>query len=107
MSSSSSTIRISDAICNPCLLIPRSFFLYLLLSRWKCQNNFGTLLAISGVVQGNVSAMVFHHLSYDGEAETGALRACGDVWLGQAVALLVRQAHAIVGDAKLHRAFTW
>src|SRR5258708_35993306 len=99
MSSSSSTIRISDAICNPCLLIPRSFFLYFLLSRWKRQNDFGAVHAACCVLQGDIAAMVFHHLAHDRETKAGALGARGHVGLRQPVALFVRQADAIVGNA--------
>src|SRR6185437_6814215 len=97
ISSSSSTIRISDAINDPFLVIFFSAF-HTLLHKRKTEHDDRPLPALT-VVQGNLAAMVFHDLAHDGEAQPGALGPRGDVWLGQAVAVLRRQPDAIVGDA--------
>src|SRR5579871_5254104 len=112
ISSSSSTIRISDAICNPCLLIPGSFFLHTLLPRWKCQYDLRSrlvlamlavaMLAVASILQDDLSAMVFHDLADDRQAEARALGPRRNVRLGQSVSMFVRQADTVVGDAEDH-----
>src|ERR1700733_6701678 len=100
MSSSSSTTRISDAISDPFLLIFTSSFcpLGILLYERQGQGDLRPLPALR-VGQGDFPAMVFHDLAHDSEPQAGALDAGGDVRLGQAVAMLRRQADAIVDDA--------
>jgi len=44
--------------------------------------------------------MVFHDFAHNGQSQTGALGAGGDVRLGQPVTMFRRQTHAIVGDTK-------
>src|SRR3954463_2266718 len=106
MSSSSSTMRISDAISDPFLLIFTSFYvgrlvgpLGVLLAEGEGERD-GRALPVFGVGEGDVPAMVFHDLAHDREAEPRALGARGDVRLGQAMAVLRRQSDAIVGDAE-------
>src|ERR1041385_2957831 len=97
MSSSSSTMRTSDAISDPFLLIFKSFFvvltiagLLLLLGKGEGQRDFRSLPA-SGVAQGNVAAMVFHDLAHNGEPQPRTLGAGGDIGFGQTVAMFRRQ----------------
>src|SRR5690348_15427874 len=94
MSSSSSTMRISDAICDPCLLI-RCPFRALLCQR-EGQNDLRAVMiggiGMPGVLQHQFAAMVFENLAHDREAKPRALGARGDVRLGQPVAMLLRQA---------------
>src|SRR5579872_956384 len=52
--------------------------------------------AAAAILEMQFAAMVFHDLLDDRQAETGATGARRDVWLGQAIALLVRQADAVV-----------
>src|ERR1043166_4329723 len=91
ISSSSSTTRISDAISDPFLLIFDTFLTQILLYKREGQRDFRPLPAL-GVAQGDFSTMVFHDLAHDGEAQTRALGAGGDIRLGQAMAMLRRQA---------------
>src|SRR5690349_4154139 len=104
ISSSSSTIRTSDAICNPCLFIPRPFFLYFFLSRREAQNDFRAPYVLVRVLQRDVAAMVFHDLANDRQTQTRALGARRDIRLGQPVALFVRQANAVVRNFETHHA---
>src|SRR5262249_8845715 len=86
ISSSSSTMRISDAISDPFLLIFRSFFTLLgyqiLLGKRKSQSDLGAAFPFH-IGQGDVAAMVLHDLAHDGEAQTRALGARGDIGLGE------------------------
>src|SRR6188768_505960 len=99
MSSSSSTMRISDAINDPFLLIFQSFFTFprrsggflIFLCEGQSQGDFGALPAF-GIGENDLPAMVFHDLAYDRQTQAGALAAGGDIRLGQAVAMLRRQA---------------
>src|SRR5579883_1976542 len=105
ISSSSSTMRISDAISDPFLLI----FISLhvgglvapfagLLAEGEGERHLGPL-AVLGIGKDDVPAMVFHDLAHDGEPKPRALGAGGDIGLGQAMAMLGRQAYAVVADA--------
>src|SRR3954466_2290818 len=108
MSSSSSTMRISDAISDPFLLIFTSLDVGLdigglfrpcsLLAEGEGEPDFGPFPTF-GIGKGDVPAMVFHDLAHDGEPQAGALGAGGDIRLGQAMAVFRRQPHAIIGDA--------
>src|SRR6202789_2961569 len=108
MSSSSSTTRISGAASNPFLLIPNTFFVRTYFTRFlpegeEQRHDRAVLLPIAiraTVGQRDFAAMVFGNLAHDGEPEAGALRAGGHIGLGQPVALLMRQADAVVGGAK-------
>src|SRR6185312_4371752 len=109
MSSSSSTMRISDAISDPFLLIFTSFYVGgtfcpfgSLLTEGEGKRNDRSASAFFsgfGIGKDDVPAMVFHDLAYDGQAQSRALGARGHVRFGQAMAMFRRQAHAIVGDA--------
>src|SRR5215469_6529711 len=101
MSSSSSTMSISDAISDPFLLIFTSSLCTFRgpLREGEGQGDIGPFPAL-GVGQGDLPAMVFHDLANDGQSETRALGAGCDIWLGQPVTMLCRQADSIVGDAK-------
>src|SRR6185437_5020693 len=112
ISSSSSTIRISDAICDPFLLIALSLGLGVLLSRREDQNDLRAMLnvpiiggiptmrAVARILQDQFAAMVFQNLAHDREAETCALGSRRYIGLGQPVAMFVRQADAVVCDSK-------
>src|ERR1700742_3453230 len=106
ISSSSSTMRISDAISDPFLLIFTSFYVgglfwpfYGLLTEGEGERNdraspiFRPILNIG---KDDVPAMVFHDLAHDGEPQARALGAGGHIGLGEAMAMLRRQADAIV-----------
>src|ERR1700744_2244484 len=100
MSSSSSTIRTSDAICDPFLLIACS--LVLLLPRREGHHDLRAMHPVvmvvrilSGILQPQLAALVFGDLAHDRGPEPGALGARRDVRLGQPVAMLVRQADAV------------
>src|SRR5579883_1972034 len=54
--------------------------------------------AAAAIFEAQLAAMVFHDLLDDRQTETGAAGARGDVWLSQAIALLMRQADAVVLD---------
>src|SRR5438067_6431875 len=107
MSSSSSTMRISDAISDPFLLIFTSLDVGLdiggfvrpcgLLAEGEGEPDLGPFPTF-GIGKGDVPAMVFHDLAHDGEPQAGALGARGDIRFSQAMAVFRRQAHAIVGD---------
>src|SRR6185312_4481038 len=104
ISSSSSTTRISDAISDPFLLIFNTFLTHSLLYHRECERDDGTRRS-GRVVEQDFSAMVFHDLADDGEAEARALGAGRDIGFGEVVAMLGRQADAVVGDAESqHRA---
>src|SRR3569832_1062859 len=108
MSSSSSTIRISDVVCgDPFLLIHCPVFSCELLSKRKRENHFRTLVFAPHILQGDFPAMVFGNLAHDGEAEARALRARGDLGLGQPVAVFRRQAYAIVRGAEDDLVIHW
>src|SRR6478672_3793158 len=108
MSSSSSTMRISDAISDPFLLIFASFYVGglfrpfdVFLDEREGERNLGApalFLASFGIGEGDIPAMVFHDLAHDRQTQPRALGPGGDVRLGQPVAMLRRQANAIVGD---------
>src|ERR1700761_3159046 len=101
MSSSSSTMRISDAISNPFLLIFTSSFcpFRVLLGEGEGQGDLCPLPVLH-IGERDFPAMVFHDLAHDRQAQPRALGAGGDVRLGQAMAMFRRQADAIVGDAE-------
>src|SRR5215469_15706653 len=54
--------------------------------------------AAGAIVEAQLAAVVFHDLLDDRQTETRAAAARGDVPLGQPIALLVRQADAVVFD---------
>src|SRR5689334_12392832 len=109
ISSSSSTMRISDAISDPFLLIFTSFYvggLFCpfdgLLTEGEGERDFRPSPAFAptlGIGEDDVPAMVFHDLAHDREPQPGALGARGDIGLGEPMAMLRRQADAIVGNA--------
>src|ERR1043165_4775934 len=92
MSSSSSTMRISDAINDPFLLIFQSFFTLFrragsfgyLLCEGETQGDFGAL-APFGIGKNDLPAMVFHDLAHNRQTQAGALGARRDIGLGPAV----------------------
>src|SRR4051812_49053598 len=100
MSSSSSTMRISDAINDPFLLIFQSLFIVrcfgIFLREGQSQRDFGTL-PVFGIGEGDLAAMVFHDFAHNRQTKPGALAAGGDIGLGQAMAMFRRQSHAVVG----------
>src|ERR1700689_3483816 len=105
ISSSSSTTRISGAINNPFLLIPKSFFFlarvtHRFLPEREDQRHDGAVLPVATVGERDFAAMVFGNLADDGEAQPRALRPRRHIRFGQPVAMLVRQADAVVGDAE-------
>src|SRR4051812_36715841 len=97
ISSSSSTTRISDAISDPFLLIFSAFLTQTLLYQRECESDFGPDPAW-GIVQRDFAAMVLHDLADDGQAQPRALGAGGHIGFGEAVAMLGRQADAVVRD---------
>src|ERR1700712_4399604 len=96
ISSSSSTMRISDAISDPFLLIFISFQSLLCEREGQCDLRAFPAFHVG---EGDIPAMVFHDLAHDRQAQPGALGAGGDIGLGQPVLVFRRQADAVVGDA--------
>ena len=60
------------------------------------------MLVVARVGERDFAAMVFQNLAHDGEPESGAFRARRHIGLGQPMAMLGRQADAVVRDAKRH-----
>src|SRR5579862_5581116 len=100
MSSSSSTINISDAVSGkPALLIPDTLVFRRLLAQREGERHLRALPSVGPVLQRDSAAVVFHDLAHDGEAEPRSLRARGDIGLGQPVAVFRRKPYAVVADA--------
>src|SRR3979411_1842103 len=104
MSISSSTTRISGATSDPFLFMPQPLLGLALLAHRKLHPDDGaTGIArsfIEDVVEHELPTVVLKNLAHDGKAEARALGARRDIGFGQAVAMLCRQADAVVANAK-------
>src|SRR5437763_6783859 len=100
MSISSSTTRISDETCDPFCFMHHPLFWF----GWPPQRKHHThgraarfaRLILGGVFQQQFPPVVFENLAHDGKTEPRAFGARRDIGLGEAVAVLRRQADAMV-----------
>src|ERR1700743_480416 len=97
ISSSSSTTRISDAISDPFLLILTTFLTQTLLNEGEGQRDLRTVTTFR-ISQGDLTAMVFHDLSHNRQAQPGTFCPGGDIGFRQTVAMFGWQPDAIVAD---------
>src|SRR5215469_10225114 len=100
ISISSSTTRISGETSDPFCFMDKPLFDFYRPAQRKHHAHGCTpclFRQIFGrIVQVQLAAMVFENLAHDGEPKTCALRARGDIRLGEAVAVLRRQTDAVV-----------
>src|ERR1700688_409351 len=100
MSCSSSTTRSSGAISDPFFVIPSLRLACRLLFQREDQAHFRARFVILPVAKRDFAPMLLDDLAHDGETEARAFRARRHIGLGQAVALAVRQADAVVHDGE-------
>src|SRR5262245_33372043 len=105
ISASSSTMRISSADSAPFLLMPVTWGWAHAGHAREGQTDERTafsrrtrFILRRGVLKRDAATVVFHDLLDDGEAEAGAFGALRHIGLGQTIAILDRQANAVVDD---------